>query len=326
MIQQIDQCNSGSERTLSELFETAYVRKIRDASENTLRVHRITLGKLNRFLARDATLHDLNDATISDFVWWIHRTEDRSARTANRCRDSILAQWRYYARKGIVPLWPDVPALREPERIPVAWTREELQRLFIAISGETGDVHGVPATVWWHSLHAVLWDTGERIGAVRSLDWRWVDLRRRTVVFRAETRKGKRRDRVHDIHEQTAGILRRSWAAQGKPASGVVWPWGRDPLAIYAAYRRLLEKAGLPADRMRKFHCMRRSAASYLEAAGGNATEFLDHADRRITKRSYLDPRITGGTSAATLLFRPESVTEQAGDGVTRVSGAENHE
>ena len=67
----------------------------------------------------------------------------------------------------------------------------------------------------------------------------------------------------------------------------------------------VLRRAGLPIDRKRKFHCLRRTVASYYEAAGGNATEFLDHTTRRVTQ-AYLDPRIVPHADATRLLFRPD--------------------
>ena len=72
-------------------------------------------------------------------------------------------------------------------------------------------------------------------------------------------------------------------------------------------FRRLgeiMERAGLPNSRLYKFHSIRKSVASYYEAAGGNATELLGHSSRRITK-AYIDPRICCKPSPVGVLFRP---------------------
>jgi hypothetical protein len=37
---------------------------------------------------------------------------------------------------------------------------------------------------------------------------------------------------------------------------------------------------------------VRRTFASHIEAAGGNATQALSHTSRRVTEKSYIDPRI----------------------------------
>ena len=63
---------------------------------------------------------------------------------------------------------------------------------------------------------------------------------------------------------------------------------------------------GLPSDRRHKFHAMRRTVASFYEAAGGNATELLGHSTRDVTRTHYLDPRVVGqGVNACDVLFRP---------------------
>ena len=46
----------------------------------------------------------------------------------------------------------------------------------------------------------------------------------------------------------------------------------------------------------------RRTFASWLEANGGNATEALQHTDRRTTKESYLDPTIATKAPASRIV------------------------
>ena len=48
---------------------------------------------------------------------------------------------------------------------------------------------------------------------------------------------------------------------------------------------------------------MRRSFATHLEAAGGNATQALHHSARSLTERSYLDPVLIDTTTPNELLF-----------------------
>jgi integrase len=42
----------------------------------------------------------------------------------------------------------------------------------------------------------------------------------------------------------------------------------------------------------RGFHGLRKSAASYVALAGGDATQLLDHSNPAITKNHYLDQTI----------------------------------
>lgn len=197
--------------------------------------------------------------------------------------------------------WPDVKKLKEPRRIPDAWTASEVRRIWAAVDGLPGAVSGLPARYWWAALVSVIWDTGERIGAVLLL--RWDDVSEDgTVIFRAETRKGRTEDKLHKIHPTTIALLRR---LVGQDES-LVFPWDRSRCQVWAHYARILHRANLPTDRRRKFHALRRTVASFYEAAGGNATELLGHSSREVTRQHYLDPRIVGNVSAACdVIFRP---------------------
>lgn len=85
---------------------------------------------------------------------------------------------------------------------------------------------------------------------------------------------------------------------------GPVFRWPKSRTSIYAHLGQIMQRAGLPNDRLHKFHSIRKSVASYYEAAGGNATELLGHTSRKVT-RAYLDPRICRTKAAIDLLFRP---------------------
>jgi integrase len=74
-------------------------------------------------------------------------------------------------------------------------------------------------------------------------------------------------------------------------------PWKAVKDSFYYHYGELLKRAGLPRTRDFKPQRLRKSFASFLEAAGGDATSALGHTDRRVTTASYLD---TGVTEAGT--------------------------
>jgi integrase len=63
----------------------------------------------------------------------------------------------------------------------------------------------------------------------------------------------------------------------------------------------IIRRAGLPADRTCKFHKIRKTTASYAEAAGLSAQAILDHSDPKTT-RKYLDPRIVVQANASDVL------------------------
>ncbi len=287
------------DQTLGSHFHELYrVHRLFNRSCAQARNHQYALLHLRGYLGREPMLADLTDENIAGMMKWIVDLP-RAARTANKSRDCILAQWRFYARKGIVKQWPDVGALSEPEQIPCAWKKAELNTLFRACEKQTGWIGGVEANAWWHALHALAWDTGERITPILRLKWESVDLRARVVTFRAEDRKGGRKANQKPIHRETAALLK-----QIRGDGELVLPMHFCVGTLYNHYDRLLSAAGLTHGRDSKFHKMRKSSASWFEAAGGNATDFLGHSSRRVTLL-YLDPQITQKRRPCDKLFRP---------------------
>lgn len=291
---------------IDSFFSTTFwPRKKHRCSENTERLHRVAIRNFGRFLERPATLADFTDETMADFIH--ARIKRVSPFTANRDAEKLLTVWRWAARKKFVETFPDVEFAREPKRVPMGWLQEEVGILFRTIDLLRGFVGIIPARLYWHGLHAVIWDSSERIGAVREVRWDDLDLRSGWLNVRAEYRKGKREDKAAELHADTLNLLR-----QFPRREGPIFPWPFCEGTLYNHYKKILASAGLPTDRRSKFHRVRRTVASYFKAAGGNAQELLGHANARTTEL-YLDPRICGAPQPCTLIFRP---------GVERICGA----
>lgn len=282
------------------LFFSARYRpsKLRSASSSTLRLWAIALRKFNEHLCREATIDDLTDENVASFAMW--RRQAASAATVNRDLASLLAAWRYASRLGLVDRWPTVELEKEPKRIPVAWQRHEFNQLMATVKCLPGMVGDFQASDWWRALLLLLFDSGERVSAALDLQWENVDLPGRWVVFRAETRKGQSDDSLVRIAEDTAMAVDKL-----RRRRGVVFPWPLTRTYIWKRFGEILSLAGLPMDRTRKFHCVRRTVASHASLAGGDATEILRHASKRTTQ-FYLDPRIAKKPNAIDYLWRPE--------------------
>lgn len=274
-------------RSLVGYYDTVYEpMKLRSRAYNTKRLYRTTLRSLARFLGRAPVLADLNNDTVNLYLAWF-RNRGRSPYSVNKERFNLLALWRFAARRGDKAGFPEVESDVAPKRVPQAWTLEQMRQLVESLRSMWGTYEGIPRADWWTALHYVLWDTGERITAIISLRWDNVDLSGGWVIVPAETRKGGRADRTYRIGSDTVKALRRIAA----PSRDAVFPWPYVPTYLWDVYNKILKRAGLPSDRRSKFHRIRRSVASYYEAAGGNATELLGHSSRTVT-RAYLDPRI----------------------------------
>ncbi len=131
-----------------------------------------------------AELSDLTDDNVRDCMEHVAK-RGRSVPTVNDTRKKLCALWNFLARKAIVSTYPEVLAWVEPEKVPIAWMTDELARIWNACRSQQGWIASIPAGEWWLGLHSLLYDCGERIGAVMQLEWRDVNLHSRDVVFSA---------------------------------------------------------------------------------------------------------------------------------------------
>lgn len=285
---------------LTELAVSYRRKRLAGCEESTEGKFRWAIGWLEKYLKRPPEISDLTEDVVIHWAWWMTRKGGLSVDSAAMYHGKMLALWRFGCRQGLVAVWPEHGKMPVPKRIPVAWSTEQLAKLWAECDRQQGWIGLVPARHWWHSLHACLWDTGERICAMLSTEWADVDLNSGWLVCRAETRKGKLADKSWRLHPDTIRLLRLA----SDPPRRLVWPFPYSNGTLWNRYRKLLCDAGLPHDRKHKFHCLRKSAASYFEAAGGDATQLLGHSSRAVTL-AYLDPRIVQPKQASDLLFRP---------------------
>ena len=289
-----------SRNSLLSLYVDLYEpRNLADASDSCRQQYRSNIKAFGRWIGRPAAPDDLTDDNVMAFIRSI-RAKGRSPATANKIRGQIISLWRFLARKRIVETFPDVPPLREFRRVPVGWSHEQIDRLFAACASAEGFVDCIPASRWWTALHFVLWDSGLRIGAAMKLRWEHFDLAGGVLLVPAEIQK-QSADQQFPLGDDTVFWLRSIL----QPEREVVFAWAKCYDSLWNHYRRLLIRAGLPADRRSKFHRMRRSHASHLKAAGGDPTASLGHSGTRMTQLHYLDPSIVGGQNAAAMLRRP---------------------
>lgn len=290
--------------TLRELFDLYRVRKLLGASETTVKKYLRTIALADKLIGRTATVDDLTDDLVAALMQ-AKIDKGRTNHTANDARAKICALWTWGAKKRFVDTFPDVDQLKAPETIPTAWTVEELPRVFAACDLAKRDMCGVPGSLWWRALLSVLWDSGERLGAI--LDAKWSRLAGEWLTVPASARKGKTRDKVYRLHPDTLELLQRMRAYHDRDE---LLPADCSYASLFDRFRSMLRRAGLPCDRKHLFHAIRRSVASHAKAAGGDATAILDHSDATITKRYYLDPRVTGTQAPVDILFRPSQLPE----------------
>jgi integrase len=289
-------------RPLQGVLNEYAAKKLRRTDPSTKKKFEIALKHWGTMVGHEPSTDDLRDDAVEEFQDTLIELNGLTEDTAQTYTKKVLALWRFARELRYVDHAPMVEVITPAEHIPIAWLKPELKRLFEALGEETGFIGGVPAAEWWLSLHWVLWDTWERIGAVLQLPWSHVSLESEApyLWFAAKTRKGKKSPKGHALHALTAEALRKIV----EPKRELVFPWPYNRMTLWNRYRRLIADAGLPCDRYHMFHCMRRAGASHMKAAGGDPGDTLGHSDPKVTKR-YLDPRICPPISPSTMLFRP---------------------
>jgi integrase len=275
---------------LTEFLRLIYVPlRLRGRSPNSVRLLQHAVNQYGRFLGRPATLADLEDLQVARFL--THRGEAVSAHSVERERNGLLALWRLAADRGLLKLRPCVPGEPLPERVPRAFTVDELHRLAAVCRKQPGSVGEVPAAIFWLALLAVLLESGERVHAILHTPrdgWAspWLHVP-------AHVRKGRARARAYELSPMTAALL--DTAAQHGGPLLLAWPY--DQATLYNRWKRIAVAAGLGSGREVMFHALRRTCASHLAAAGVDATAYLGHSSDSITRRHYLDPRIVHGSA-----------------------------
>jgi integrase len=285
---------------LTEFFDTVYrPLRLRGRSANTSRLYHCTFRAFARGLGHDPTLADLDELVLAKYLE--NRVTEVSPYTAERERIALMALARLAWERRLLHVLPVCPPAPRPERVPTAWTIEDMKRLMElaaipATYGKAGDLkrYGhtpdkfakiIPAIV------SVVWDTGERIGAL--LECRASDYQRPCLMVKAEYRKGKKKAKLMTLSEATCDRVEISIACGD---GTMLFPWTLTPSYLCTVFGRVVKAAGLERDdlpRGQRFHQVRRTALSHFAALGGDATAMAGHAEPKTTRRWYLDPRLT---------------------------------
>lgn len=267
--------------TLQQFLDDYYA-PLHGISDRTIRLYGFTLRAYADFIGRQPTVEEhLDELELARFL--AHRLRTRSVGTAAKDRAQLHAIAQFASKRGLCK-WPMMRAIRVPERVPRAWLIDEFRRLLEACAGEHGEVVGVPAAGWFRAILLTAYWTGERVGGLLALEW--TDVEAQAILFRAETRKGQRADIYRPIPPECYEAIQAI-----RTSRKLVFDWDRSYTLIWRRLGRICDRAGLPNDRMSKFHRVRKTSASYYKRGGGDPQSLMGHSSPAVTRR-YLDPRI----------------------------------
>jgi integrase len=275
--------------------------KLRGKSANTTRLYEATFASMRRLIGREPTIGDISDdLTVTRYLELLSTTvSGRTGRrlspyTVEKQRTQICAMARLAFDRGILTgarlaIAPETL----PERTPEAWTHEEMVRVFDAAKSANGRIGKLLTSAVMPALISFIYDTGERVTAC--LEALRDDYHRPHCLVRAEARKGKKKDKLFRLSDETCDLLD-AIVVPSSPMLITIPPSQR--ARIWPIFGEIVEAAGLAGGRSSKFHKIRRTVASAYAAAGQDSSALLGHSSKRITERYYLDPKITGGPPA----------------------------
>jgi integrase len=232
-----------------------FPKQIRINADTTRTHYRYAVRELSELLGRDPVIADLTDDNLAGIVQQMRR-KGRAPETINGVTGKLRSLWTWLAKRRIVEQFPTLANVKEPRRVPKAWTRAELVALLTAC-------RRCRNAEWWVSLHLVIWDTSERIGAVLAIRRDWLNWQTGDLLIPAEYRKGQEQDMAYRLHPETVATLRNV----RDDGSDLLFPRKCCTATIYDRYKKIRKAAGLATDRKSAFHRMRRSVASHFRQA-----------------------------------------------------------
>jgi integrase len=256
--------------TLEEIFCDDYLpERTSISSQQTIRQYSRSLQLFSVHLGHPATPADLTDKIVGKFLRWLVDVEGVKPITANGYVKQVKALWVWLAKKRIVAEFPTVAKLKQPDPVPMAWSRDDFQKLFVACGEQVGFIGPVLAGLFWRAFYRVLWDSGERTGAMLALKWDWLDMKSGHLTVPGEFRKGRTKSMVYTLKPQTLRALK----AIAKPDRELIFDLGdrkEKCCYFYFHHRVLVKSAGLPYVKGKSGpQKVRRTFASFIEAAGG---------------------------------------------------------
>ena len=248
-----------------------------------------TVRLLTRWHGGPLRISDLSESLLRRFL--AAYSENRSPVTVNAKRRQLLTLCRTARQEGLLRKVPEaIPRLREPRRMPEAWTVDQVSKLVRYSRTLTGNVDGTAQATFWASLFSTAYWTGCRATALRLTQTCDCDLDGGWILVRAETMKTDS-DQLYQLSEQAVAELKPHLDGRRR----LIWPWPFHCRTFSTHCRRIMEGAGLQPSRrgMSLMQKIRRTAISYVACESLElARRLAGHSSAELTRRHYVDERI----------------------------------
>ncbi len=174
--------------TISRFLEYAEITK--NQSRKTLENYRHYLGRFQGWAGNNLELSDITSQKVQDYRLYLNRLEAEkgqqllSTKTQNYHMIALRAFLKFCIKNDLETLAPEkIDLSKIPQRSVEFLTREELERLFKEVSGDSLCAYRDRAIL------ETLYSTGLRVSELTSLNRAQVDLKRREFMVRGKGRK-----------------------------------------------------------------------------------------------------------------------------------------
>ena len=235
-------------------------------SPRTLEAYDTSLTLWSRWPGTVLLTH-IDTRTMAHFAEWL--LPGRSPTSVNSYVKPLMAILRHAENEDDIGRVPKYRKLKEPKRVPLALTECEFLSILSVVDHMTGPrIHGIRRRLWWRSLLCVDWETGLRITALLSVRMGDVLLDQDGLYCQAEQQKDREAD-WFPLSPATMGLVR----LIHDPRRELLWPMDVCPKWLRQQFRDIFKRSGIyaPKGAGMAFHRIRRSTASYIAAAGGEA-------------------------------------------------------
>jgi integrase len=277
------------------------------------------------------TVRDVTTELLYGFRdWFLDRVQDPnkpedaekiSAYTANEYLRYLRAIGNHAAKQRLVRPIQFSNFFPQSEPDATAWTPAEIGRILDAARQVPGFVgrqakHGyqIPAAVWWFAwVRAIAW-AGCRMNALMLSER---DAFQNGVLWLKRRNQKQKRDQRIELPPKSCAAIEDLLAIHDQ-AKIFPWPYDRPKpgkrscwKAFFAHFdKHLLKPCGLKLPRGVKTRMFRRTAATLVDDAGGNAQELCDHRSRKTTETHYIPHDRVRVTRQARLIPEPDAAVQ----------------
>lgn len=246
---------------------------------------RYAVNGLERFASHTLQVHEVTGELLNRYL--LHLSETRSLRYTKHHRTWIMCLLRLAVESGMIEKLPQrVRTIKVPEKVPTAWTPDQVAQLAEAarrIEGVFRLHPKVPKRKWFYPFVLMRWDTALRLKDTLSIERADIWPGGRISIVQSKT------GHCHTVllRETTLAALRELWTYL--PAGRMALPQLCELRTLYGDFAKLVQSVGLYGTSRK----LRASAATAAEQLGeGQATLLLGHRTADLARRHYIDPRL----------------------------------